>query len=172
MIKAKVLPLLCRWRRTSRTWRKVNVLYLSNRNWINHRNIWDVRWWRYFTAFISNTLSYLSLSIFIFPSPSPSCSCRGAPEGVAGADRLQEETGAGVSRSERHFTVPCLPWVIFFTHLAFLSHTLKGNLSFSVSLKFPPLYRSLSFCSPTFSKPPSSFIGCVIIIVLVQLFKW
>lgn len=36
-------------------------------------------------------------------------SCRGAPEGSAGADRLQEATGAGVPRSEGHLAVSCLP---------------------------------------------------------------
>lgn len=44
----------------------------------------------------------------LFPRLS-SFSCRGAPEGSAGADRLQEATGAGVSRSEGHLTVSRLP---------------------------------------------------------------
>ncbi|CAF92834.1 unnamed protein product [Tetraodon nigroviridis] len=45
-------------------------------------------------------------------------SCRGASEGSAGADRLQEAAGAGVPRSERHFAISCLPYVVFlsFSH--------------------------------------------------------
>ncbi|CAF92830.1 unnamed protein product, partial [Tetraodon nigroviridis] len=43
---------------------------------------------------------------------------RGASEGSAGADRLQEAAGAGVPRSERHFAISCLPYVVFlsFSH--------------------------------------------------------
>lgn len=77
--------------------------------------------------------------VFLLPSSPDRCvsrfSCRGAPEGSAGADWLQEETGAGVSRSKGHVTLSRLPWVS--------SPPLKGSFSFCLSTA-PPT------CSSTF----------------------
>lgn len=94
------------------------------------------------------TTIFLKDSPLLFlPLCSPSsCSCRGAPEGFAGADRLQEETGARVSRSEGHLTISRLPWVIFsLTLLSFfiLRRATSHSLPFLSSL---PHFSSVCAC--------------------------
>lgn len=60
-------------------------------------------------GFSRNRSCFLTLRRLLSQTTSLSPRRRGAPEGPAGADRLQEEAGAGVPRSEGHLAVPRLP---------------------------------------------------------------